>query len=314
MPAHIPGRERNSQHTIITSNYTTASVRWPCLGRRALPVEELRTAAAMSRRLYELRNHCGFRERTEGRSLHERGTGAIAEHPAGKTGVEDVEFRALPDSLTEVPVVGWEQVDEPAGDEDVQPPARGGRAHPDISSEACEVQYLSARSANEREERTEGLQVSDLLDVAEVAFQIGLHVAFHPQSTVHVRIEPGFGVGAPEQPVAEVETERPAAAQMLVQQLADASRRGRAEHFGDRQRIERQHRDSSRQGLAHSAHQREVLRAGQQPAAGLALRVDVLLQIVEKLRRVLDFVEDGARPRIGEKAGGIFVNDVAYAR
>ena len=77
-------------------------------------------------------------------------------------------------------MVGWEQVDEPAGDEDVQPPARGGRAHPDISSEACEVQYLSARSANQREERTEGLQVSDLLDVAEVAFQIGLYVAFHP--------------------------------------------------------------------------------------------------------------------------------------
>lgn len=88
---------------------------------------------------------------------------------------------------------------------------------------------------------------------------VGLHVAFHPQVATHIRVEPGLGIRTAEQPVAEVESECYAAGQVSVQQFTEISRRGDTEHLRDRQRIERQHRNPSRQGLAHSAHQREVL-------------------------------------------------------
>lgn len=75
-----------------------------------------------------------------------------------------------------------------------------------------------------------------------------------------------------------------------------------------------QHRYPPRQGLAHPAHQREVLRAGQQPAAGLPMGVDVVLDVVEELRRVLDLVEDDALAGVGQEADRIVACDVSHVR
>ena len=69
-----------------------------------------------------------------------------------------------------------------------------------------------------------------------------------------------------------------------------------------------------REGLAHAPHQREVLRAGEQPAARLPAGVDVILDVVEELRLVLDLVEDDVVAGVREKPDGVVARDVAHVR
>ena len=227
-----------------------------------------------------------------------------------------MQLGALPYPLAEVPVVGGQQHHEPARDEQVQPPARGGGAHPRVASQAGEVQHLAGRGADEREERAERLEVADLLHVPQVALEVGLDVALHPQVAVDVGIEARLGPGAAVEPVGEVDLRGAAAGVRAeaVEQLPEAGGGRRPDDLGNREGIEVEHGCPPREGLAHAPHQREVLRAGEQPAARLPAGVDVVLDVVEELRLVLDFVEDDAVAGVREKPDGVVARDVAHVR
>ena len=71
--------------------------------------------------------------------------------------------------------------------------------------------------------------------------------------------------------------------------------------LGKGEGVKLQEGDPPRERLAHFGKQQELLGAGQDEAAGLPLEVDQRLDVREKLRRPLSFVEDDASRVAAEK-------------
>ena len=127
------------------------------------------------------------------------------------------------------------------------------------------------------------------------------------------------------QPVGEVEVGSAAARVRVVavEQLAEAARGGCADHLRYGEGVEVEHCDPPCEGLAHAAHEREVLRSGQQPAARLSAGVDVILDVVVGASALEPLpVRDGSYLRMNidignQSAGvsqGVVLGDIANSR
>ena len=107
---------------------------------------------------------------------------------------------------------------------------------------------------------------------------------------------------------------RPEVGAQAVEPVGEAGRVRRSGHLRDGEGVEVDHCDPPRESVADGPREHEVLRAGQQPAAGLTVGVDVVLYVVEELRLVLNLVEDHAVARVREEPDGVVAGDVPHVR
>ena len=177
---------------------------------------------------------------------------------------------ALADALAEVAVVGGQQQDEPAHDQQVEPAARGGGAHAGVAPEAGVVQDLAGRGADEREEGAERLEVAHLLHVPQVTLEVGLDVALHPQVAVDLGVDSRLGSGAAMEPVGEVNVGGVATGVggQAVEPVAGAARGRRSDNLRDGEGVEADHCDPPRECLAGAPHERKP--ASRSAASGRA--------------------------------------------
>ena len=94
--------------------------------------------------------------------------------------------------------------------------------------------------------------------------------------------------------------------------LQSRRRRGEAQRLAPRQGQQVMHRRAAGKGLANRFEQRQILRAGENPAPRRRILVDDALQIGEQIRHPLHFVNDGAAGKLAKEGAGVFLGEGPY--
>jgi hypothetical protein len=98
----------------------------------------------------------------------------------------------------EVVEVGLDQVDESRGDEDGNPLLDRHAADSEVFRDVVVVQFLRSPCGDAAEEAVELQHVPDVHDLADIAFDVGLHVGRIEALAVDSLLEAHGGHGAPE--------------------------------------------------------------------------------------------------------------------
>ena len=195
-----------------------------------------------------------------------------------RTGIEQVELGRLDDPLAEALEVGWHEGDLSRDLEDAEP--LRDRRHRDAErrGQIRLVQDLPGARRQQPQQPPERAEVANRADGSDVALQVCLHVGREPEPRRRCsRSRHDLGEPAAEQ--------------------------GDPRRLLGRQGQELQHRGPAGKGLGDAAHERRLLRARQYPTAHAPrLGVDQRADVAQKLRGVLDLVEDRGLPRGLEKA------------
>lgn len=245
-----------------------------------------RSVSGVREGLGDLGHHGGFEEGALHGAVPELLCVAVAGEEGRQAAVQHVELRGLDETLGGGAREGHQALHDAARLEHRGPAAGGGGRDTAVPGELRVAQELGAARGAEPQEALEGLEVPDLHELADVALEVRLEVARHPQPQVDPAVQARLGEGTPEQ-------------------LAGGARARFVGELGRAQPEEVQDGGAAREALRRALHEREALRACQDPLAGPPVSVDAGLQVGEELGRVLDLVEDPRRRVRGEEGARI---------
>jgi hypothetical protein len=144
--------------------------------------------------------------------------------------------------------------------------------------------------------RLEGVEIRHAQQLAHVPFHVGGGVVPQP--------DPGIQTA--------IEDSRVAARQKAIPQSRRSPREGRS--LVEAQRQQRQHRGAPREGLRYRFPHSQILASGEDESTWTGISVHLFLQVGDKFRRPLDFVENGTLADAGEKPAGILHGEAAMIR
>ena len=231
-------------------------------------------------------------------------------------GVQEVKFGRFHQALAQVRVVWPEKDDLKAGFQHREPGSRCVHRNADVAGDFADVEDLRGPGGQGHQKTVEVRQVGDVLNAADVPFQVGLHVGGHPEPRVPFRLNDQLRKAA-----AEDLREDLLGIQGFVRRVEEGLgfperwgvRRERA--FGGGEGQECQNGNPAGQRLRDALHQGKALGAGEDVAPFLLpVGVHVPLDVVEQLRSVLDLVQHHRRRILGEEKAGIVERQGAHVR
>ena len=101
-------------------------------------------------------------------------------------------------------MIGRKQINDPAGFQDGQPAFHGRNADPQIAGKIGKIQHLGAPRRKELDKTLKIAKISDIMETADIPFEIGLDIRAVPGRRVERRREDKFRVGTPQPGVNEI--------------------------------------------------------------------------------------------------------------
>ena len=96
--------------------------------------------------------------------------------PGGETDIGEVDLRGFYDSFGDVREIGWQLEYEEGRFKNRYPFAYGRRTDPRLASKRCKVDNLSNPSGKECHESLEEVDMLNIDQLSQVAFDIGLEI------------------------------------------------------------------------------------------------------------------------------------------
>ena len=232
-----------------------------------------------------------------------------AQQMAEQPGVEEVQLRRLDEPLAEVAVMRAEPHDEKAGLQARQPAARGRMRDAGVARQVAEIEQLTAAARAQAHEEPEGIEVADVDELAQVAFDVGPLVVAQPAPGVEpLVVNPG--VKAAKQRRHQVRPGRRRPAGQSSPQTGDVEGREGCQ-LREREGQQVQDDAAARQRLADGPRQQEVLRAAENEPPRFVVPIDQGLHVGEQVGGPLSFVEDDAAAVLVEEAPRVFESERA---
>lgn len=226
--------------------------------------------------LVDLAGDPGFKDRSSQGVCAQLLGVANAEQEAQEAGVQKMQFGRFHRLFSHVPMPRRKPMAQEAGFQNRQPGSRSGLRNASVSSKGAQHQLLRGSSRAQAKESCECLQARHIEQLPNISLNVGGGVVRIPTRRVDATIK-NSRISARPQRCHEIE--RCCA---------------KAPDFVQAKRKQLKHGRSPCQGLSNLLTQPKVLRACEDETTRRSVRIDVHLEVGQKLWDVLNFIHDSA--------------------